>query len=157
RPGRRHRHQRAAHASRLDRRQPAWWPVRRGHRSIGRGGAGSYLMITSETSRPEIAYVLLLVQAIFWMVAGLSALPFALGGEIHMLGLGLATLLLALFVCLVGIGILWRRRWARRVAIWLEVLCIAGSALLFLLPIGANHGPVALITNLVLPRPVVWL
>ena len=115
-------------------------------------------MITpSSTSRPEIAYVLLLAQAVLWTVAGLSALPFALGGEIHMLGLGLATLLLALFVCLVGIGILWRRRRARRVAIWLEALCIAGSALLFLLPIGANHGPVALITNLVLPGAVIWL
>jgi hypothetical protein len=110
-----------------------------------------------DTSRPEIAYVLLLIQAIFWMVAGLSALPFVLGGEIHMLGLGLATLLLALFVCLVGIGILWRRRWARRVAIWLEAICLAGSALLLLLPIGANHGPVGLLTNLVLPGAVIWL
>jgi hypothetical protein len=110
-----------------------------------------------DTSRPEIVYVLLLIQAIFWMVAGLSALPFVLGGEIHMLGLGLATLLLALFVCLVGIGILWRRRWARRVAIWLEAICLAGSALLLLLPIGANHGPVGLLTNLVLPGAVIWL
>jgi hypothetical protein len=110
-----------------------------------------------DTSRPEIVYVLLLIQAIFWMVAGLSALPFVLGGEIHMLGLGLATLLLALFVCLVGIGILWRRRWARRVAIWLEAMCLAGSALLLLLPIGANHGPVGLLTNLVLPGAVIWL
>jgi hypothetical protein len=110
-----------------------------------------------DTSRPEIAYVLLLIQAIFWMVAGLSALPFVLGGEIHMLGLGLATLLLALFVCLVGIGILWRRRWAHRVAIWLEAICLAGSALLLLLPIGANHGPVGLLTNLVLPSAVIWL
>ncbi|TMB99955.1 MAG: hypothetical protein E6J40_03275 [Chloroflexi bacterium] len=109
------------------------------------------------TSRPEIAYVLLMVQAVLWMVAGLSALPFVLGGEIHMLGLGLATLLLALFVCLVGIGILWRRRWARRVAIWLEALCVIGSVLLFLLPIGANHGPVAVITNVVLPSALIWL
>ena len=109
------------------------------------------------TSRPEIAYVLLMVQAVLWMVAGLSALPFVLGGEIHMLGLGLATLLLALFVCLVGIGILWRRRWARRVAIWLEALCVIGSVLLFLLPIGANHGPVAVITNVVLPGALIWL
>jgi len=114
-------------------------------------------MITNQTSRPEIVYVLLLVQAILWMVAGLSALPFVLGGEIHMLGLGLATLLLALFVCLVGIGILWRRHWARRVAIWLEAVCLAGSALLFLLPIGANHGPVAMMTNFLLPSAVIWL
>ena len=111
----------------------------------------------NDTSRPEIVYVLLLMQAIFWMVAGLSALPFVLGGEIHMLGLGLGTLLLALFVCLVGIGIFWRRRWARRVAIWLEALCLVGSALLFVLPIGANHGPVSLMTNFLLPGAVIWL
>lgn len=110
-----------------------------------------------DTSRPEIVYVLLLVQAIFWMVAGLSALPFVLGGEIHMLGLGLATLLLALFVCLVGIAILWRRRWARRFAIWLEALCLVGAPLQLLLPIGANHGPVGLMTNVVLPGAVIWL
>ena len=110
-----------------------------------------------QTSRPEAAYVLLLLQAIFWMVAGLSALPFALGGELHIFGLGLATLVLALLLCLVGIGVMWRRLWARRVAIWLEAVCLAGSALLFLLPIGANHGPVALMTNVLLPAVVIWL
>lgn len=110
-----------------------------------------------QTSRPEAAYVLLLLQAIFWMVAGLSALPFALGGEFHMFALGLVTLLLALFVCLVGIGVMWRRRWARRVAISLEIICLLGSAVLFLAPIGANHGPVALLTNTVLPAAVIWV
>jgi hypothetical protein len=110
-----------------------------------------------QTSRPEAAYVLLLLQATFWMVAGLSALPFALGGELHMFGLGLATLVMALLLCLVGIGVMWRRLWMRRVAIWLEAVCLAGSAVLFLLPIGANHGPVALMTNVVLPAAVIWL
>jgi hypothetical protein len=110
-----------------------------------------------QTSRPEAVYVLLLLQSIFWMIAGLSAIPFALAGEVHMIGLGIATLLLALFVCLVGIGAMWRRRWARRVAIWLEAVCLIGSALLFLLPIGANHGPVALMTNVLLPAAVIWL
>ena len=109
------------------------------------------------TSRPEAVYVLLLMQSIFWMIAGLSAVPFALAGEVHMIGLAIATLLLALFVCLVGIGVMWRRRWARRVAIWLEAVCLIGSALLFLLPIGANHGPVALMTNTLLPAAVIWL
>jgi len=113
--------------------------------------------MTADTSRPEIVYVLLLVQAIFWMVAGLSALPFVLGGEIHMLGLGLATLLLALFACLVNIGILWRRRWARRVAIWLQAACLVGSAFQLLLPLGANHGPVGLLTNVALPAAVIRL
>jgi hypothetical protein len=115
------------------------------------------IVTTHETSRPEAAYVLLLLQAIFWMVAGLSALPFALTGEIHMIGLGIASLLLALFTCMVGIAVLWRRRWARRVAISLEVLCLVGSGLVLLLPIGANNGPVALMTNIALPAAVIWL
>jgi len=34
-----------------------------------------------DTSRPEAVFVLLLLQSMFWMVAGISALPFALGGS----------------------------------------------------------------------------
>ena len=109
------------------------------------------------TSRPEAAFVLLLLQAIFWMVAGLSALPFALAGEVHMIGLGLATLLLALFVCLMGIGVLWRRRWARRAALVVEVICMLGAGLTLLPPLGANRGPVALLVNVALPIAVIWL
>ena len=109
-----------------------------------------------ETSRPEAAFVLVLLQSIFWMVAGLSALPFGLGGELHMAALGLATLLFALLVCLLAIGLLWRRRWARRTALTLEVTCLVG-ALLSLLPLGANHGPVALMVDIVLPVAVIWL
>jgi hypothetical protein len=112
---------------------------------------------STQTSRPEAVFVLLLLQSIFWMVAGLSALPFALAGEIHMIGLGLVSLLLALFVCLVGIGVLWRRRWARRTALVLEILCLVGSALVLVLPIGANRGPVALLVNVGLPVAVMWL
>src|SRR5216684_6052747 len=99
-----------------------------------------------ETSRPEAVFVLLLLQSIFWMVAGISALPFALSGELHMIGLGLATLLVALLVCLVAIGVRWRRRWARRTALVLELACLLGSALQLSLPIGANHAPVGLLT-----------
>ena len=112
---------------------------------------------TPATSRPEAVFVLLLLQAIFWMVAGLSALPFALAGEVHMIGLGLATLLLALFVCLMGIGVLWRRRWARRAALVLEVICLLGAALTMLPPLGANRGPVALLVDVALPVAVIWL
>jgi len=112
---------------------------------------------STQTSRPEAVFVLLLLQSIFWIVAGLSALPFALAGEIHMIGLGLVSLLLALFVCLVGIGVLWRRRWARRTALVLEILCLVGSALVLVLPIGANRGPVALLVNVALPGAVMWL
>lgn len=112
---------------------------------------------TPTTSRPEAVFVLLLLQSIFWMIAGLSALPFALGGEVHMIGLGLATLLLALFVCLMGIGVVWRRRWARRAALVLEVICLLGAALTMLPPLGANRGPVALLVDVALPVAVIWL
>jgi hypothetical protein len=110
-----------------------------------------------QSSRPEGVFVLLLLQSILWMVAGLSALPFALAGELHMAGLGIASLLLALFVCLLAIGVLWRRRWARRVAIVLEVITAIGSGLALLVPIGGNRGPVALLVDLALPVAVVWL
>ena len=112
---------------------------------------------STETSRPEAVFVLLLLQSIFWMVAGISALPFALGGQLHMIALGLATLMVALLVCMVAIGVLWRRLWARRTAVGLEVACLAGSALQLLLPIGANHAPVTLLTNVVVPAAVIWL
>ena len=112
---------------------------------------------SDQTSRPEGAFVLLLLQSIFWMVAGLSSLPFGLAGELHMAALGLVTLLFALATCLIGIGVLWRRRWARRVALTLEVVCIIGGALQLLLPIGANRGPVALLVDVALPVTVVWL
>ena len=112
---------------------------------------------SNQSSRPEGAFVLLLLQSIFWMVAGLSALPFGLAGELHMAALGLVTLMLALGTCLVAIGVLWRRRWARRVALTLEVVCTIGSALQLLLPIGANRGPVALLVDVALPAAVVVL
>jgi len=60
-------------------------------------------------------------------------------------------------MCLVGIGVLWRRRWARRTALGLEFACLLGSAVELALPIGANHGPVALLTNVVVPAAVIWL
>jgi len=109
------------------------------------------------SSRPEAVFVLLLMQSILWMIAGLSALPFALAGEIHMIGLGVVSLFVALSVCLLGIGILWRRRWARRTALVLEIACLVGSAFVLLLPIGANRGPVALMVNVALPLAAVWL
>jgi uncharacterized membrane protein YfcA len=112
---------------------------------------------SDQSSRPEGAFILLLLQSIFWMVAGLSAVPFGLAGELHMAALGLATLVFALATCLVAIGVLWRRRFARRIALTLEIVCIAGSALQLLLPIGANRGPVALLVDVALPVALVWL
>ena len=110
-----------------------------------------------QTSRPEAAFVLLLLQATFWIGAGLSAFPFVLAGELHMAALGFASLLLALLTVLLGIGVVYRRRRARRLAITLEATCLAGSVLLLALPIGANRGPVALMVNVALPAAVVWL
>lgn len=115
-------------------------------------------MIASRTSdRPEAAFVLLLMQALLWTVAGISAIPFAIAGEVFMLGLGLASLLLALATVLLAIGILWRRNRARRWAIRLEVICLAGSLLLLALPLGANRGPVAWMTNVALPVALILL
>jgi hypothetical protein len=110
-----------------------------------------------DSSRPEAAFVLLLLQALFWMAAGISAIPFAIGGEVFMLALGMASLLLALGTCLLGIGVLWRRRSARRLVIGLEALCLVGSLLLLVLPLGANHGLVSWMVNLGLPAAVIIL
>jgi len=115
-------------------------------------------LIARETSsRPEAAFVLLTVQSLLWAMAGISAIPFALAGEIYMLGLGVASLLLALAACLLGIGVIWRRRKARRWVIGLEIVCLVGSLLVLLLPIGANHGPVSLMTNVAIPIAVIVL
>lgn len=110
-----------------------------------------------ESSRPEIVFVLLVMQSMLWAIAGLSAIAFALAGEVFMLGLGLASLLLTLAVCLLAIGVLWRRRQARRWVMVLEIACLVGSLILLLAPIGANHGPVSWMTNLALPIAVVLL
>jgi hypothetical protein len=115
------------------------------------------LIEAKSSSRPEAAFVLLVVQSLLWAVAGLSAIPFALAGEVYMLGLSIASLLLALATCLLAIGVLWRRPRARRWVLALEILCVVGSLLLLLLPIGANHGPVALMTNVALPIAVIAL
>jgi hypothetical protein len=110
-----------------------------------------------QTSRPEGAFVLLLMQATFWAIAGISAFPFALAGEVFMIGLGLASILLAAFAAFLAVGLLKRRKRARRWAIVLEVTCLVGSLLQLALPIGANHGPVSLMTNVGLPLAVILL
>lgn len=109
------------------------------------------------SSRPEIAFVLMLMQSLFWLIAGLSAMPFALGGEVHMAALGVITILLALATLLTGIGVLWRRRAAKALAIALEVVCLAGTAVLLFVPIGANRGLVSLLVNAALPLAVIAL
>jgi hypothetical protein len=97
------------------------------------------------------------MQAMLWAMAGISAIPFAIFGEVFMIALALASLLLALATGLLAIGVLWRRRRARRWVMALEITCLVGSLLLLLLPIGANHGPVSLMTNVALPMGVLLL
>jgi len=109
------------------------------------------------SSRPEAAFVLLLIQSLCWMIAGIAAAPFALAGEIFMAALAAATLLLALATCLVAIGVVWRRLRARVIAVALEVVCLLGSALLLVIPIGANRGPVSLMVNIAMPVAVIVL
>jgi len=101
--------------------------------------------------------VLLLMQSLFWLIAGISAVPFALAGEVYMGVLGLITMLLAMATLLLGIGVLWRRRRARAWAIALEVVCLFGAALLLVLPIGFNGGVVSLMVNVALPVAVIVL
>jgi hypothetical protein len=108
-----------------------------------------------ETSRPEAAMVLMLLQATFWFGAGLSAFPFVLGGEVWMVALGFVSIALA--AAAVGLGVAVLRRRARRWAIALEVACVVGSLLLLALPIGANRAPVSLLVNVALPLGVVLL
>jgi hypothetical protein len=113
--------------------------------------------MSEQTSRPEAAFVLLLLQSTFWVIAGLSAFPFVLAGETFMAVVGAASLALGSVACLLAIGLV--RRWprSRRWAIALEALCLGGSALLFAAPIGANHGPVSWIVNIGLPVAVIGL
>ena len=111
----------------------------------------------SATSRPEAAFVLLLMQATFWLLAGISALPFVLGGEPYMLLLAGFSFALAALAVGSGIAMVRRRRWARRAVLVLEWICLAGSLLQLVLPIGANRGPVSLLVNVVVPASVILL
>lgn len=113
--------------------------------------------MTDQSGRPEAAFVLLLMQSTFWFVAGLSAFPFALAGEIWMVALGIASFVLVGLSCMLATGLIRRSRGARRWTIVLELACLVGSALLLALPIGANRGPVSLLVNIVLPLAVVAL
>ncbi len=101
--------------------------------------------------------MLLLMQGLFWAIAGISAAPFAIAGEVYMGALALVTMVLALGTVLCAIGVLWRRRVARGLAIALEVVCLFGSAVQLLLPIGFNRGVVSTLVNVVVPIPVIVL
>jgi hypothetical protein len=113
--------------------------------------------MTTETSRPEAAFVLLLMQSTFWIIAGISAFPFVLAGEYLMAVLGGASFVLAAFSCVLATALVRRAHWSRRWALVLEALCLGGSALLLAVPIGANHGPVSWMVNVLLPISVIAL
>ena len=99
----------------------------------------------------------MLLQSMFWLIAAISAAPFVLGGEIYMGALAAVTALLALGTFLCAMGVLWRRRRARALTIAIEVLCLFGSAVLLLLPIGFNRGLVSILVNVGLPLAVILL
>ena len=113
--------------------------------------------MSAQTSRPEAAFVLLLMQATFWVLAGISGLPFVLGGEVYMLLLAAFSFTLAAFTIWGGISLVRRRRWARRSVLVLEWICVVGSLLQIVMPIGTNRGPVSLLVNLALPAAVILL
>ena len=105
---------------------------------------------------PEIASVLLGIQASLFLVAGLGALPFGIV-EPWMRLLGLATLLLAGCTFWLARGVRRRRRWARRWTVGLEGFCLVGTLLLSLLPVSSLNGPVPALTNLMLPAAIAGL
>ncbi|HEY1161786.1 MAG TPA: hypothetical protein VGF78_01820 [Candidatus Dormibacteraeota bacterium] len=111
----------------------------------------------NHSSRPEAAFVLLLMQSTFWLTAGISAFPFVLAGEVWMLALGFASFVLAAAGYLLAIGLVRRSRRSRRIVLALEVICLLGSALLLAVPIGANRGIVSLMVNIALPVAVIVL
>ena len=113
--------------------------------------------MNTQTSRPEAALVLLLMQSTFWVIAGMSAFPFALAGEYFMALLGVASFVLAAFACVLATALVRRSRWSRKWALGFEALCLGGSALLLAVPIGANHGPVSWMVNILLPLTVIAL
>lgn len=114
-------------------------------------------MTAHGSSRPEIAFVLLLLQAGSWLLASLASLPFALAGEPVITLLAVPTLLLAALTLLLAAAVVARRRRARRWAIALEVTCLVGSLLLLLLPVGSPSSLAALGANVALPAVVLFL
>ncbi|HEX9096819.1 MAG TPA: hypothetical protein VF990_12050 [Candidatus Dormibacteraeota bacterium] len=109
-----------------------------------------------DDSASEIASVLVVMQASLSLVAGLSALPFAIvepGFRI----LGILTILLASAMFWLARNLRRGRRWAWRWLVALELLSLALTVLLSLLPIGAIRGPVPVLVNLVIPVAVLVL
>ena len=111
---------------------------------------------STNRSAAEIASVLVVVQASLSLVAGLSAIPFAIV-EPGFRVLAVVTILMAAAMFWLARNLRRERRWAWRWLLTLEVLSLAMTALLSLLPIGSIRGPVPLLVNLVIPLAVVVL
>jgi hypothetical protein len=111
---------------------------------------------STNRSAAEIASVLVVVQATFSLVAGLSALPFAIV-EPGFRVLGVVTILIAAAMFWLARNLRRGRRWAWRWLVSLEVVSLAVTALLSLLPIGTIRGPVPMLANLVIPTSVLVL
>jgi hypothetical protein len=103
------------------------------------------------SGRRETVFVLLLVQAASWLLAGLGALVFGLAGERAMLVQGILSIAFAWLVAGLAVMLILRARGARGAALTLEWSCLLWSLLQAVLPIGNRLGLVALLTGLVLP------
>jgi hypothetical protein len=111
---------------------------------------------STNKSAAEIASVLIVVQASFSLMAGLSAIPFAIV-EPGLRVLSLVTILIAAGTFWLARNLRRGRRWAWRWLVTLEVLSLAMTALLSFLPIGTIRGPVPMLVNLVIPTAVLVL
>jgi hypothetical protein len=111
---------------------------------------------STNRSAAEIASVLVVVQASLSLVAGLSAIPFAIV-EPGLRVLAVVTILMAAAMFWLARNLRRERRWAWCWLLTLEVLSLAMTAVLSLLPIGTIRGPVPLLVNLVIPLAVVVL
>jgi len=110
----------------------------------------------SSSGRAEAVFVLLLIQAASWLLAGLSAFLVALAPQPGMALLGLLTVLLAACTGWLGVAMLFRIRRARGLVLFLEWVCVVGSSLVWLLP-GNRPGPVALLMGAAIPLAILWL
>jgi hypothetical protein len=104
----------------------------------------------------ELASVLVVTQACFSLIAGLSALPFGIV-EPGLRVLGVLTIGVAVGMFWLARSLRRGRPWARRWVIGLESISLLPTLILMLLPIGAIRGPVAVLVNLALPVSVILL
>jgi hypothetical protein len=111
---------------------------------------------STNKSAAEIASVLVLVQASFSLMAGLSAIPFAIV-EPGLRVLAVVTILVAAAMFWLARNLRRGRRWAWGWLVGMEAVSLAITALLSLLPIGTIRGPVPLLVNLLMPVSVLVL